>query len=102
MKFTTIKQAQAILKGGVECDLPYPTCLARLQDDTDGSTDIEHLLHVMQGPDGDMYVGVGASMLLRFRTENGGGGSLAVHNALRLLAIAVQMDEKTRPQKIKS
>lgn len=100
MKFTTIKQARAILNGVVECDLPYPTFLYRLQDDTDGSSEPRHLLEVSQGPDGDMYVSAGGGNLLRFRTETGGGNSLATHNALRLLAEAIQIDAKRRPQRL--
>lgn len=98
MTHTTTEQIQNILNGTVDCNLPYPGFLERLHDDTDGSADIKHVLSVSQGPDGDMYVGVG-HYLLRFRTWTGGGISLATHNALRILAEAIKMDNQARPQR---
>ena len=98
MKHTTIKQARSILGGTVECDLEYPIARSRLQDDTDGSTERDHVLEIIQGPDGDMHVGVGGTML-RFRTWGGGGASLATHNALRLLVEAMKMDNERHPQR---
>lgn len=97
-KFLTEKEAKKILSGiGVQCDLEYPTFLTRFQDDIDGSKEIDHQLTVSQGPDGDMYISVGPSQMLRFRTYAGGGRSLAVHNALRILAHAIKMDNENNP-----
>lgn len=98
MKITTTKQLRTILNGVVECNLDYPTFLHRRHDDTDGSTMPEHQITVSQGPDGDMYICQGDDMMLRFRTYEGGGNSLAVHNALRILAEAIKMDNERRPQ----
>ena len=98
MKHTETKQIRAILAGTVQCDMPYPTFLERLQDDTDGETDARHILTVSQGPDGDMYIGVDGR-LLRFRAWSGGGMSLATHNAIRVLAEAMRMDNASRPQR---
>lgn len=101
MKFTSITQIREILEGTVECpNMPYPTFVSRRQDDTDGSTDPEQSITVGMGPDGDMYVrqgGIGQP-LLRFRTFHGGTMSEATHNALRFLAVAIQMDNERCPQ----
>ena len=100
MKITTKKQIREILKVGAECDLEYPTFLCRLQDDTDGEKDPKHALILSQGRDGDMHVKIGdGKMFLRFRTREGGGLSLATHNALRILAEAIIMDQEWYDQK---
>lgn len=80
--------------------MPYPTFVSRRQDDTDGSTDPEHSITLGMGPDGDMYIRQGGmgQPLLRFRTFHGGTMSEATHNALRILAVAVQMDNARCPQ----
>lgn len=96
-KLVTEKEIVKLLNGQIQCDLPYPTFLTRYQDDTDGSREDAHTLTVSQGPDGDMYVRVGSSRLLRFRSGIGGGNSLRVHNALRILAKAIELDNKDRP-----
>ena len=100
MKIIEQKELRKILSRPVRCDLTYPTFLRRYQDDTDGSRDVEHQLMVSQGPDGDMYITVGEARLIRFRTWNGGGRSLHVHNALRILAEAIKMDEEINSDKI--
>jgi hypothetical protein len=100
MKHTTAKQIRDILAGTVECDLEYPTFMTRRQDDTDGSTEPEHEIVLGQGPDGDMHIKQGDGFrFLRFRTPPGGGGSPHTHNALRILAHAMQMDAVARPQR---
>ena len=97
MELITAKKIKKILASPIQCDLDSPTFLTRYQDDTDGSREKEHQLIISQGPDGDMYIGVGNSRLLRFRTWNGGGMSLNTHNALRILAEAIKLDKEKTP-----
>lgn len=99
MKHTTTKQIRNILSGSVDCDLIYPNSVSRYQDDTDGSFEIDHLLEVIQGPDCDIHISIGGKFI-RFRTWAGGGGSLATHNALRILVEAIKMDNEKNPQVI--
>lgn len=99
-RLTTEADAKKILEGGIQLNLPYPTFLGRIQDDCDGDYTDLNRLHVSQGPDGDMYVATGEAgyrALLRFRTIPGGTRSPRVHNALRLLAYAIQLDEEKMP-----
>ena len=97
IKFTTQKQAEKLLDGNVECNITNQGTACRKQDDSDGSMAAEHYISVFQGLDGDMYIWQGTQRWLRFRTVIGGTMSPRVHNALRLLAIAIEMDNKDTP-----
>lgn len=73
-------------------------CHKRLHDDHDGTR--EGKLVVFQSQDGDMHVWVERDVYvpaLRFRTQLGGGSSPHTHNALRLLAEAIRMDNERTP-----
>lgn len=63
----------------------------RVQDDCDG--DLTQTLDVGCGPEGDMYIWTGDKEL-RFRTRNGGGGSLFTWAALRVLVCAILFDSR--------
>lgn len=82
-------------------ELPAGEFLKRLHDDHDG--ECTGLLTLYQTEDGDMWVNVEGSPreILRFRTFLGGGASLRVHNALKILAEAIRLDNKERPQQLK-
>ena len=92
IRHTTTKQLRAILDGTVECAMHEPQ--SRYQDDTDGSKDPKHMITVHIGVDGDMYIGQGDQQWLRFRNWFGGGASLRTHNALRILAEAIRLDNE--------
>lgn len=66
----------------------------RQHDDTDGAED-GHVCVVIAG-DGDAWVSTDApgAPALRYRTHQGGGGSVRTRNALMLLAYAIMLDEK--------
>lgn len=76
-------------------DVPY----ARLHDDHDG--DFKGTLGVCMLPDQDMVVTTSGRYeeVLRFRTSLGGGMSPRVWNALRILALAIKLDNQERPQR---
>ena len=93
-----IKDARNVLE-----NLPWPMELTtdviyeRLHDDDDGSR--KGRLRVQFNAVGDAYVSTDKhrGSPLRFRTELGGGNSPLVRNALVLLALAIQMDGRKRP-----
>jgi hypothetical protein len=64
------------------------------QDDTDGDTK-EGFLHVMFSIDGDAWVSIDDSKLIRFRTWGGGARNHRVRNALLVLAEAIKSGETT-------
>ena len=70
----------------------------RTQDDCDG--DMTQGIEVAFSPDGDAWVRTtqGAMGTCRFRMAVGGGQSLRVRNALLILAEAIRLDNKERPQ----
>jgi hypothetical protein len=66
----------------------------RTQDDCDG--DLSNGMSVTFSEDGDAWIDTFRNCC-RFRTHGGGGRSLRVRNALILLAIAIQLDNKEFP-----
>ena len=70
----------------------------RVHDDHDGT--FEGRLGVTISVDGDVWVttGIPPQRLLRFRNYYGGGQSLRVHNALKILALAIKLDNEEYPQ----
>lgn len=99
MKHTDLKQIERVLNGTIECQPGEGG--TRLHDDHDGTFD--GLLWVKVGPDGDTWISIRKTepLGLRFRSWHGGGRSLRVHNALLILAHAVQMDNHDRPDPVK-
>ena len=93
-----LKDARNVLE-----NLPWPLELdtdvvyERLHDDDDGAR--EGRLLVQFNSVGDAYISTDKhrGSPLRFRTELGGGNSPRVRNALVLLALAIQMDSRKRP-----
>ncbi len=97
-----MKTKPSILDTLLEEPFPWPQTLdesgySRQHDDTDGEP--TGYLTVMFGPDGDAYVGVDGTQLLRFRTHAGGGRSLRVHAALVVLAEAIRRDNEQDTEK---
>ena len=73
------------------------TMYQRVQDDCDG--DLGQRVNVIMGNDGDMHISIlGDNLTLRFRNYFGGGASLRVHNALKILAEAIRLDNEELPQ----
>jgi hypothetical protein len=70
---------------------------SRVHDDHDG--EFTGNISTIMGPDGDMHIIADTVQPLRFRNDFGGGCSLRVHNALKILALAIMLDNKNRPQK---
>lgn len=69
----------------------------RVHDDHDGTK--EGSVAVGMAVDGDMHIYTDKAFQdLRFRTYAGGGSSPRVHNALRILALAIKLDNKDKPQ----
>lgn len=92
------KQVKKMLEKPLCLDLlDDMTCYQRVQDDCDG--DYGQRLNVIMGVDGDMHVSIlGDNPCLRFRNFFGGGMSLRTHNALKILAEAIRLDNEERPQ----
>ena len=69
----------------------------RLHDDTDGERQGE--VQVLISEVGDIVITTDRHRgpALRFRTDAGGGRSLRTRNALMLLAYAISLDQKERP-----
>ena len=79
---------------GLHADEVY----SRIHDDHDGTR--QGILSVYFEPHtGDAFVQIDIhhGLALRFRTEIGGTQSPRVHNALRILAKAIQLDNEARP-----
>lgn len=71
-------------------------CYGRVHDDHDGMYKGE--LQITVGPDGDMWISTDPPSTLRFRMPFiGGGMSPRVWNALRVLAFAIELDNRERP-----
>jgi hypothetical protein len=96
MKETTEKQIKAILEGVVLTYSLGDKMHTRIQDDHDGT--FEGSICAFIGPDGDMWIGMDKQMAIRFRNWTGGGRSLRTHNALRILAEAIRLDNLEDPQ----
>ena len=97
MKTTTGRQLRNILEGVVAVpEIRTDQSYRRGQDDHDGT--FEGQLILTKGPDGDMYIGMDQPMAIRFRNYFGGGASLRTHNALRILAEAIRLDNLEHPQ----
>lgn len=93
----------AAIRRFLETPLPWPPELEagvryeRLQDDHDGTG--RGMLSVSFTPDGDAWVWTDShqGVPLRFRAPLGGSRSPRVNNALRLLALAMKLDEEQFP-----
>lgn len=97
MKTTTEKQLRKILDGCIVLQSVNDRGIhSRVHDDHDGT--FEGQLTVAMGPDGDMYLWLDRPQAVRFRNFSGGGASLRVHNALRILAEAIRLDNLDRPR----
>lgn len=71
----------------------------RAHDDHDGTW--TGTICVQLSCDGDVWLGSDQfRKTLRFRTFSGGGRSLRVHNALRILALAIKLDNEERPDQL--
>jgi hypothetical protein len=72
---------------------------ARIHDDHDGT--YEGKLMIFELENGDMVVTTDKHQgsPLRFRNYFGGGQSLRVHNALKILALAIKLDNDEHPQR---
>mgnify|MGYP000083937511 CR=1 FL=1 len=74
---------------------------SRIHDDHDGTFDGS--IELFFGPDGDAWISVQRlhdhqiPRAIRFRNYCGGGRSLRVYHALRLLAEAIRLDQEERP-----
>ena len=86
----------------LENPLPMPEvehseAYSRLHDDHDGTC--RGKLIVQMDQNGDMWFNSDARpyQCLRFRNFIGGGRSLRVHNALRILALAIKKDSEQFP-----
>lgn len=79
----------------------YHSVFTRLHDDTDGTN--EGQLVVTVACDNDLWIKTTqtheGSNMLRFRCPDGGGLSPRVHNALRLLAWAIKLDNEQGPRR---
>lgn len=69
----------------------------RLHDDDDGTKEGKVLVMFIENGDGFITTDKHRGPSLRFRTMGGGGNSLRVRNALMLLALAIKLDNETRP-----
>lgn len=80
---------------GVEPGVEYE----RLHDDHDGEN--VGTIRVKLGNDNDVWFGSDQFVgpMLRFRTQDGGGRSPRVWNALRILALAIKLDEAEHPDR---
>jgi len=77
--------------------LDINTCYSRRHDDTDG--DFGGNIFVTFSKDGDAWIRVDTSGVLRFRTGDGGGQSLKTRAALLILAEAIRQDNIEHPQR---
>ncbi|MEK7530805.1 MAG: hypothetical protein AAB573_02960 [Patescibacteria group bacterium] len=84
-----------LLVDGIESGVAY----YRLHDDTDGENVGRVMVQIADDGDMHMTTDVGAFKTLRFRNEFGGGHSRRVHNALKILALAIKLDNKDKPQR---
>lgn len=66
----------------------------RVQDDCDG--DISDSVSVKIDACGDVYIAFNKPGMKRFRTVAGGGESPRTHNALKILAEAIRLDNLER------
>lgn len=101
MKVTRPEEIDAILEGflvAATATTDAGEAHTRYQDDTDGEMERDDTITVLQSIDGDMWISQGALPLIRFRTVTGGGFSPRTHNALRILARAIELDNKHKPQ----
>jgi len=95
----TIRNIKKLLEDGVEwpSELKTDTVYSRLHDDHDG--EFLGSLEIGFSRDGDAWVSVigDPGVPLRFRSGFGGGQSLRVSHALRILALAIKLDNEERP-----
>lgn len=91
MKHTTRKQLDKILEGTIEC--VSGTGGSILHDDHDGT--FKGHLYVNVSVDGDVWIDKSGDTSLRFRNYFGGGNSLLVHNALQILAYAIEKEKSS-------
>ncbi len=112
-------EIKSILEGTIiwPQSLQSMTRYRRTHDDCEGK--LEQCICVMFGPDGDAYCSQDVASseelnwdekkmdeagvlfpnsLVRFRTYHGGGRSERVHNALKILALAIVLDNQDDPR----
>lgn len=94
--FLDIQVVQRIVESFVAPPQQHNLTFTRLHDDHDGKR--EGVLVVALSDDGDMWVNVDGFPRLRFRTPLGGGRSPRTHNALRILAEAIRLDNIADPE----
>lgn len=77
-------------------ELDVNTIYERLHDDDDGK--MEGYLKVIMSINGDLWVETDrpTGKFLRFRNYFGGGNSLRVNNALKILALAIKQDNEEK------
>lgn len=89
-------QLPVILNSPLPIALSAEDAYRRLHDDHDGTFVGE--LSVSLSRDGDVWVSTAPGHTLRFRVPMiGGGMSPHTFNALRMLALAIELDNKYRP-----
>ncbi|MDQ3014834.1 MAG: hypothetical protein M3Q73_03150 [bacterium] len=95
-----LKRLATFLEEGTELPLCHSMLYERIHDDHDGT--FEGKLQIQLSPDGDVWVITNKHQgpSLRFRVPLiGGGQSPHVFSALRLLAWAIELDNKKHPQR---
>ena len=94
----TLPMVKKLLEEGLPWpkELPTEHSYTRLHDDHDGT--MQGTLCVYFNRVGDAYISTDlpGGKPLRFRTDNGGGNSVRVRNALVLLALACKWDSEGR------
>lgn len=77
-------------------DLDVNTLYESLHDDHDGT--MEGFLRLIMGVDGDLWIETDSPSgdFLRFRNSFGGGKSFRVQNALKILALAIKLDNNEK------
>ena len=95
------KDVKIILKSNFWLsDIKTNTFYERLHDDHDGT--MEGALKVVFNDHGDSYVQAGSPRVnssLRFRNISGGTQSPRVYNALKILALAIKLDNEEHEDK---
>lgn len=81
-------------------DIPPNSAVERVHDDHEGTW--TGCLQLAMSADGDMWIRTTAPKqigqgFLRFRTMGGGSASPRIHNALRILALAIKLDSEAFP-----
>lgn len=90
------KLLKIVLEKPLFIPIPSNEFFERVHDDHDGSFKGKIAVAIVEG---DMWVRTEehGRKFLRFRDYFGGGQSLRVHNALKLLALAIKLDNEDFP-----